>query len=165
MHRFSVATWGMVALALVALSVGWQRWGGHLGAGARGKAPAPAALESQREPTQSLPAAPARSAPPPPVNAAAAVSARAETDPYGMPPPSPDQIRPLPERPVATPEDHLATRRAARELVEHGIARLEKEGQAAAQAGDAESARRNELRIARLRQRLATLRQEAAQSP
>lgn len=157
MHRFSLATWGMVALAIVVLSVVWQRRGGQLGAGAKVTVPVPAAMESLHEP--------ARSSSPPPASAAAASAASAETDPYGMPPPSPDQIRPLPEPPVVTQQAHLATRQAARELVEHGIARLEKESQAAAQAGDAESARRNELRIARLRQRLATLKQEAAQTP
>ncbi len=78
-------------------------------------------------------------------------------DPYGMPPPSPDQIREPPAPHPVTPEEHHQTQQAARELVENGIARLTSEGRKAAQSGDTETAHRNELRVARLRKRLAAL--------
>ena len=104
--------------------------------------------------------APSVSAPALPDSAPAAASA--EVDPYGMPPPSPEQIRPVPAPPVVTAQEHQATRQAARELVERGIVRLLREGQQAAQRGDAETAQRNQLRVVRLRQRLAALTLEAA---
>lgn len=164
MNRFAVARWGLVILALIALTVAGQRWLARLRAGTR--ALDRAAMVSPREPANApppAPAPPALSPPASPAPASGAAPASAEVDPYGMPPPSPDQIRPVPAPPVITPADHRATQAAARELVEHSIARLEKEGQAAAQAGDPETAQRNALRVARLRKRLATLNQEAAQ--
>lgn len=161
MRRFSVAMGGIAALALIAWLVAWPRLGSHSG-GQAGE-PAPAARESRQEPARSLTGAPGPMAPPD--QAAAVRAAGTAPDPYGMPPPSPDQIRPPPAPPVVTEADHQATRQAARELVEHGIARLEREGQAAAQAGDAELAQRNAVRVARLRKRLATLKQEPAEAP
>ena len=80
-----------------------------------------------------------------------------QADPYGMPPPSPDQIHEPPAPHPVTPEEHRQTHQAARELVENGIARLTSEGRKAAQSGDTETAHRNELRVARLRKRLAAL--------
>lgn len=74
-----------------------------------------------------------------------------------MPPPSPDQIREPPAPPPVTPEERQKTQQAARELVENGIARLTSEGRQAAQSGDTETAHHNELRVARLRKRLAAL--------
>lgn len=88
-----------------------------------------------------------------------------EVDPYGMPPPSPDQIRPRPEQRAPTAEEQRETRQAAIRLIETSITRLADEGRRAAQAGDSETARRNQLRVERLRKRLTQLQQEAAAPP
>lgn len=119
--------------------------------------PVPPALE--QEPV--VPAAPTRTAtakaPPPP--------AASEVDPYGMPPPSPDQIRPRPEQRAPTPEEQKQTQQAATRLIESSILRLDLERGRAERAGDPETARRNQIRVERLRRRLALLKQEAAPSP
>lgn len=88
--------------------------------------------------------------------------AQPEVDPYGMPPPSPDQIKPRPEQRAPTPAEQLQTQQAAVALVESSITRLESEGRRAEQAGDTETARRNQIRVERLRKRLGILKQEAA---
>jgi hypothetical protein len=66
---------------------------------------------------------------------------------------------------VITTQDHLQTQQAARELVVQGITRLENEGRKAERTGDTETAQRNQLRVARLRKRLAALEQPAASIP
>jgi hypothetical protein len=86
----------------------------------------------------------------------------AEVDPYGMPPPSPDQIKPRPEQRASTPQEQRETRQAAIRLVETSITRLLDEGRRAEQAGDGETARRNQIRVERLRKRLEQLQREAA---
>ncbi|MFO0579446.1 MAG: hypothetical protein U1A78_36060 [Polyangia bacterium] len=88
-----------------------------------------------------------------------------EADPYGMPPPSEDQIRPRPEQRAPTADEQRQTRQAAIRLVETSITRLADEGRRAEQAGDSETARRNQLRVERLRKRLTQLQQEAAAPP
>jgi hypothetical protein len=65
----------------------------------------------------------------------------------------------------STPEEQRETQKAAQELVETGIARLENERRQAEQTGDTETARRNQLRIERLRKRLEVLKQQAGQAP
>lgn len=77
-----------------------------------------------------------------------------------MPPPSLDQVHDPPAPSVPTAEQHQQARQAARYLVEHGIERLTREGQKASLRGDVETAHRNQLRVARLRQRLAELNAE-----
>jgi hypothetical protein len=91
--------------------------------------------------------------------------AGSEADPYGMPPPSQDQIRPRPEQRAPTPEEQKQTQQAATRLIENSILRLEFERGRAERAGDSETARRNQIRVERLRKRLALLKQEAAPSP
>lgn len=88
-----------------------------------------------------------------------------EVDPYGMPPPSPDQIKPRPEPRPSTPEEQRQTQQAATKLIQDSILRLEFEGGRAERAGDPETARRNRIRVERLRKRLALLKQEAATAP
>lgn len=113
--------------------------------------------ESSAAPPSVAPAAPAARGPhaSPPADGP-------ELDEYGMPPPSPDQIRPRPEQRPPTPAEQELSRQAAIRLVESSITRLEGEGRSAAQAGDAETALRNRIRVERLRQRLARLKQDPA---
>lgn len=160
MKSLSVGRWWILAVALVALLAWWLR------PGRLPTAQTPPVQEETRDsPPAAPPTAPRSLTPPAATPAPAPPEASAEADPYGMPPPSPDQIRPVPEAPVITPQDHQRTRQAARELVESGIARLTDEGRRAELAGDAETARRNQLRVARLRKRLEMLQQEAAPAP
>lgn len=159
MKNLSVGRWWVLAVALVAWLAWWLR---------PGRLPAeqtPVGEASRDRPPAAPPAAPRTPTPPAAARAPAPAAAGGEADPYGMPPPSPDQIRPAPEAPVVTPQEHQQTRQAARELVESGIARLAAEGRRAELAGDTETAHRNELRVARLRRRLEALQQEAAPAP
>lgn len=160
MKSLSVGRWWILAVGLIALLVFWLR------PRRPDTAQTPPVQEESRDRSPADPPIAPRSPTPPDVAPAPApAAAGAEADPYGMPPPSPDQIRPVPEAPVITPQDHQRTRQAARELVESGIARLTDEGHRAEQAGDVETARRNQLRVARLRKRLEALQQEAAPAP
>lgn len=160
MKSLSVGRWWILAVGLFALLAFWLR------PRRPDTAPTPLVREEARDrPPAESPTAPRPPAPPDVAPAPAPAAASAEADPYGMPPPSPDQIRPVPEAPVITPQDHQRTRQAARELVESGIARLTEEGRRAEQAGDVETARRDQLRVARLRKRLEVLQQEAAPAP
>ncbi|HRI54010.1 MAG TPA: hypothetical protein PLW65_27915 [Pseudomonadota bacterium] len=160
MKSLSVGRWWILAVGLFALLAFWLR------PRRPDTAPTPLVREETRDrPPADPPTAPRPLTPPDVAPAPAPAAASAEADPYGMPPPSPDQIRPVPEAPVITPQDHQRTRQAARELVESGIARLTDEGRRAEQAGDVETARRNQLRVARLRKRLEVLQQEAAPAP
>ena len=160
MKNLSGGKWWILAVALVALLAWWLRPGRPHTAQTR------AVGEQTRDSPPAAPlTTPGALTPPAAALAPAPPPVGAEADPYGMPPPSPDQIRPVPEAPVVTPQDHQRTRQAARELVESGIARLTDEGRRAEQAGDAETALRNKLRVARLRKRLEVLQQEAAPAP
>lgn len=122
---------------------------------------------SEQEPVVPAPPTPA------PTSAATATApakepappAGSEADPYGMPPPSPDQIRPRPEQRAPTPDEQKQTQQAATRLIENSILRLEFERGRAERAGDSETARRNQIRVERLRKRLALLKQEAAPIP
>lgn len=112
-----------------------------------------------------VPAAPTQTAPAPAALKETPPPTASEADPYGMPPPSPDQIRPRPEQRQPTPEEQKQTQQAAAKLIENSILRLEFERGRAERAGDSETARRNQIRVDRLRKRLALLKQEAAPSP
>lgn len=148
------------ALALVALLL--ALWPRHEPA----VAPTGAAPPSEAPAVAADAVAAGAAAPTPGPSAAASTAADAgEVDPYGMPPPSPDQIRPRPEQRAPTAEEQRETRQAAIRLVETSITRLADEGRRAEQAGDAETSRRNQLRVERLRKRLAQLQQEAAAPP
>ena len=142
---FSRAVWIVVALG--ALGVFWLRQ--HR---LQDALPPPPAASAAAPRTAPLPTA-ARA----PSPESSSSLPHDEADPYGMPPPSPDQIREPPAPQPVSPEEHQKTQQAARELVENGIARLTGEGLKAAQSGDTETAHRNELRVARLRKRLAAL--------
>lgn len=156
MNHSSAATakwWAVaVAVALIALLAVWLR------PNRPHQAETPPTPESKTEQAVPLPSRPPPTTSPiqtPPTQASA------EPDPYGMPPPSPDQIKPRPEQREATPEEQRETQKAAQELVESGIAHLENERRQAEQTGDTETARRNQLRIERLRKRLEAFKQQA----
>lgn len=123
--------------------------------------PALAAAPAKEEtPTPSLP-------PPAPPRAAAASppasALEASPDPEAnFPVPTPDQIKPRPERKPATPAELREQKQVSLDLIESSIDRLEKERQSAERAGDGETARFNQIRIKRLRKRGETLRQELA---
>lgn len=76
---------------------------------------------------------------------------------FTLPIPTPDQIRPRPTRVEATDQDRQDTQAAALDLVVRSIERLEAERVAAERSGDAETAKRNRIRIERLRKRQAEL--------
>jgi hypothetical protein len=110
-------------------------------------------------------------APPFPLSApprAAAASSRASApeaspDPEAtFPVPTPDQIKPRPERKSATPAELREQKEASLRLIESSIDRLEKERHSAERAGDGETARFAQIRIERLRKRGEALRQELA---
>lgn len=153
MGRGALGKWlGIAGVLLAAVALVWLRHGSV------SPAPSPVAASGRVGPS----AAPSivTSAPPPPspkTPAAAVMNAGADADSEVMPPPSLDQVVEAPARHIPTAEEHQATRRAARDLVESGIARLEDERRQAAQRGDVESAQRNQIRITRLRKRLAEL--------
>ena len=157
MNHSSATKWwaAAVAVALIALLVVWLR------PNRPHQTETPLAPEIQAEPA----APPPRPSPVPAAAKAPPTQASAEPDPYGMPPPSPDQIKPRPEQRGSTPEEQRETQKAAQELVESGIAHLENERRQAEQTGDTETARRNQLRIERLRKRLEVLKQQAAHPP
>jgi hypothetical protein len=104
--------------------------------------------------------------PPPALPRAATASPRASSpeaspDPEAdFPVPTPDQIKPRPERKPATPAELRAQKQASLDLIERSIARLENERQSADRAGDGETARLDQIRIQRLRKRGEALRQE-----
>jgi hypothetical protein len=129
----------------------------------------PHRLPPAQEQEPVTPAAPTPAAPTPaaPVSESAKEppAVASEVDPYGMPPPSPDQIRPRPEQRAPTPEEQRQTQQAAVRLIENSILRLEFERGRAERSGDSETARRNVIRVDRLRKRLALLKQEAAPVP
>ena len=160
MKYLSVGRWWVLAVVLVALLAWWLR------PGRLHTAPTPLVREEARDGPPAAPMTAPRAPTPPTANPAPAPpAASAEADPYGMPPPSPDQIRPVPEAPVVTPQDHQRTRQAARAAAASGIARLTDEGRRAGETGQARAALRNKLRVARLRKRLEVLQQEAAPAP
>lgn len=106
-------------------------------------------------------------APPPtphmaPIAADAVPTALEPDEPELLPPPTADQIAPRPERVEATPDEVRAQKLASLDLITRGIERLEREREAAARAGDAETARLNVHRIERLRRRSAELEDELA---
>jgi hypothetical protein len=157
-HSSPAKWWALaVAVALVALLVVWLR------PSRLPKAETPPAPEIKAE--QAAPPPPAEPRTSSPSSAQTSPATSAEADPLDMPPPSPDQIRPRPEQRGATPEEQRETQKAAQELVETGITHLENERRQAEQAGDTETARRNQLRIERLRKRLEVLKQQAGQAP
>ncbi len=156
MRNFLGGRWWLLLAALVAVLGLWRR--------AERPRPGPAVAPGGRA---ERPVEPAPAAPPPAPQAAAPATpaASSEVDPYGMPPPSPEQIRAVPEPRAITEQEHRQTQQAARELVEQGIARLAAQAQEAARSGDRETAQRNQLRVARLRRRLAELQQQTVPAP
>jgi TolA-binding protein len=122
--------------------------------------PALAAAPAKEEtPTPPLPP------PAPRAEAASPLVSAPEVSPepqVSLPVPTPDRIKPRPERGQATPAELRQQKQASLDLIESSIGRLEKERQSAEQAGDVETARRNQIRIERLRKRGEALRQEAA---
>jgi HAMP domain-containing protein len=157
-HSSAAKGWAVaVAVALVALLVVWLRPSRPL------KALPEETAEQAAPPPPAEPRPP--SVPPPAAPPPAPGPTSTEADPYGMPKPSSAEVRPRPDQRPATPEEQKETQKAAQELVESGIARLESERRQAEQTGDTETARRNQIRIERLRKRLETLKQEAAASP
>jgi hypothetical protein len=132
-----------------------------------GPAPPPraqsTASEAPREEGSARAAPPESSEAPPPKASALAPLDEATTDAIpadpeaAFPLPSPDQISPRPERPDPTPEEGEEARAASLELIERSITRLEEERKRAELAGDAATARRNQIRIDRLRKRREAL--------
>ncbi len=121
--------------------------------------PALAAAPAKEEtPTPPLP-------PPAPAVAASypASAPEASLDPEAnFPVPTPDQIKPRPEKKPATPAELREQKQLSLHLIESSIDRLEKERQSAERAGDGETARFDQIRIERLRKRGEALRQEVA---
>lgn len=159
MNHSSAAKWWAVAVAvaLIALLVVWLR------PNRPHQAEGPPAPEIKAEQAPPPPVAPRPSPTPSPAQAPPATAS--EPDPEGLPPPSPDQVKPRPEQRGSTPAEQRETQKAAQELVESGITHLENERRQAEQTGDTETARRDQLRIERLRKRLEVLKQEAARPP
>ena len=122
-------------------------------------APALAATPANEEtPTPPLP-------PPAPAVAAShpASGPEASSDPEAnFPVPTPDQIKPRPQKKPATPAELREQKQVSLHLIESSIDRLEKERQSAERAGDGETARFDQIRIERLRKRGEALRQEVA---
>lgn len=119
-----------------------------------------AALAKEETPTPSLP-------PPTPPHTAVtsprASAPEASPDPEAnFPVPTRDQIKPRPEKKPATPAELREQKQASLDLIKSSIDRLEKERQSAERTGDGETARRNGIRIERLRKRGEELRQELA---
>jgi hypothetical protein len=77
-------------------------------------------------------------------------------------PPAEDEIMARPERQPSTPEEQAAQRQASIDLLDRHIERLEAELKAAEARGDTRTAERNRIRVARMRDRRATLAAEAA---
>ncbi|MDC0672612.1 hypothetical protein [Nannocystis radixulma] len=98
----------------------------------------------------------------PAIDAPSPVAAPVETDDE-FPPPTPEPAIARPEPRLTTPDEQREQKRAAFDLVAHSIERLDRERQAAERAGDHETARLDELRIARLRERGEALAQELAE--
>jgi len=104
---------------------------------------------------------------PPPAPAVAAShpasGPEASSDPEAnFPVPTPDQIKPRPQKKPATPAELREQKQVSLHLIESSIDRLEKERQSAERAGDGETARFDQIRIERLRKRGEALRQEVA---
>lgn len=122
--------------------------------------PALAAAPAKEEtPTPPLPP------PAPRAEAASPLVSASEASPepqVSLPVPTPDRIKPRPEPKPATPAELRQQKQASLDLIESSIDRLEKERQSAEQAGDGETARRNQIRIERLRKRGEELRREVA---
>lgn len=154
MSRSTLITAGCGALALALLL--FVR-GGPTPARSR-----PAAVVEHTPPSPPPPGpprAPATSPAAPPFAAAAVAAPGEDEEP---PPPTPDQLVPRPERNALTPEELGEQKLASLELIARSIERLEKERTEAARSGDAETARRNQTRIDRLRQRGSQIEQELA---
>jgi len=119
-----------------------------------------AAPANEEAPTPPLPPpAPPRAAAAPPQ----ASTPEAPPDPEtNFPVPTPDQIKPRPERKPATPAELREQKQVSLDLIESSIDRLEKDRQSAERAGDGETARLDQIRIKRLRRRGEALRQELA---
>lgn len=115
-----------------------------------------------KEETPALPLPP----PAPPHAAAASLRAsvpEASPDPEAsFPVPTPDQIKPRPERKPATPAELREQTQLSLDLIGRSIDRLEQERQSAERAGDGETARLDQIRIDRLRKRGEALRREVA---
>jgi hypothetical protein len=77
-------------------------------------------------------------------------------------PPAEDDIAARPEGQPRTPEEQRAQRQASIELLDRHIERLEAAQKAAEASGDTRTADRNRIRVARMRQRRATLAAEQA---
>jgi len=123
--------------------------------------PALAAAPAKEEtPTPPLPPpAPPRAAAASPRPSAPGASQGPEAS---LPVPTPDQIKPRPEKKPATPAELREQKHASLELIESSIDRLNKERQSAERAGDGETSRLDQIRIERLRKRGEALRQELA---
>jgi hypothetical protein len=118
-----------------------------------------AAPAKEETPTPPLPP------PAPRAEAASPLVSASEASPepqISLPVPTPDRIKPRPEPKPATPAELRQQKQASLDLIESSIDRLEKERQSAEQAGDGETARRNQIRIERLRKRGEELRREVA---
>jgi hypothetical protein len=79
-------------------------------------------------------------------------------------PPAEGDIAARPERQPATPEEQRAQRQASIELLDRHIERIEAAQKAAEASGDTRTADRNRIRVARMRQRRATLAAEQGTS-
>lgn len=125
------------------------------------------AQATDREPAVS-PSAPQAAPPPmqpapqtsPAPTAAASPDTALPQDVASMPPPSPDQVMPRPTQRKSTPAEELQTQRDALSLLNRSLARLESERQRAGSAQEPELARRDAVRIERLRKRRDTLQRQ-----
>ena len=123
--------------------------------------PPPASAPATAAPRPASPPAPPGAAPPA-TPVADVVALAASPDETELPPPTPEQILPRPERSEPVPAEVHAQTLASLDLIARSIERLEQERQDAARSGDDDTARRNKIRIERLRVRHEALEQAAA---
>lgn len=149
---------GWIALSLcVLLAASWmalqgRRDGQAVRPAERGVARIGAPPRSGQSTVGELP--PPASAPP----AAGTVNPAVEDSPPQEPPPVAGEEVPRPLQREPSAEEARQTQRAALDLIDRSLARFEAERARAGQAQSPEEARRDEVRIARLRQRRAALR-------
>lgn len=144
-----------VLLGLAALS-GWKQAARDIAGRPPSKAPAEDGQTARRA-TAMVPAqteAPLRQPAPD-----AAPRLAAEPLPPAAPP-SADEEVPRPPRRAPTAEDTLQSQRAALDLLERSLVRLQAEGQRAGGSRTPEETRRDEVRLERLRKRRDLLRQQ-----
>lgn len=149
---------GWIALSLcVLLAASWMALRAHRDGqpippaepgASRAGAPPPSAQRTLREPP------PPATAPP----VAGTASDAVEDSPPQEPPPAAGEEVPRPLQHEPSAEEARQTQRSALDLIDRSLARFEAERARAGQAQSPEEARRDEVRIARLRQRRAALR-------